>query len=76
MNAAGNLYTTGQVATRLGVERWRLQYWVERKMIRGPTASVPGRRLFSDADIEHIGRQLAELNASMSSATDTGEVEP
>ena len=60
VNMPGNkFYTIGEVATELGVPRWRLAYLIERGTVTGPTASVPGRKLFSEDDIQNIRRELA-----------------
>ena len=55
-----NYYQTiGPVAARLGIARWRLAYLIERQEVPGPSLEVPGRRLFSDTDVERIRRVLA-----------------
>ena len=48
------MFTTGEVAGRLGVPRWRLQYLVERGVVPGPSQQVPGRRLFSEEDVTNL----------------------
>jgi DNA-binding transcriptional MerR regulator len=54
----------GAVAARLGIPRWRLAYLIERGDVSGPTLQVPGRRLFSEEDIERIRRALDERNGA------------
>ncbi len=44
----------GSVANRVGIPRWRLAYLIERGDVPGPSFQVPGRRLFSEEDIERI----------------------
>jgi DNA-binding transcriptional MerR regulator len=53
-------HTIGTVATRLGVQRWWLAYLIERGEVPGPSLQVPGRRLFSEADVEQIQQALAK----------------
>ena len=50
MFTAQGLFTIGQVAQQIGVARSRLAYLVETGQVPQPSASVPGRRLFSTAD--------------------------
>ncbi len=59
----GGFLTTGQVAELLKVPRWKLAYWIERGDVAGPSVTVPGRRLFSKADIEKIRKQLPVVRA-------------
>ncbi|MDG3005900.1 MerR family transcriptional regulator [Paludisphaera mucosa] len=59
MRRTDNLSTIGPVASRLGVSRWRLAYWIERGDVPGPSLQVPGRRLFSEIDVERIRRAIA-----------------
>jgi DNA-binding transcriptional MerR regulator len=49
----------GTVAAELGIPRWRLAYLIERGDVPGPSLQVPGRRLFTDADVEKIRLALA-----------------
>jgi hypothetical protein len=51
--------TIGRVAAALAVPRWWLAYLVERGDVPGPSLLVPGRRLFTDADVEKIRVALA-----------------
>ncbi len=48
----------GAVAGRLGIPRWRLAYLIERGDLPGPSLQVPGRRLFSEEDVEQIRQAL------------------
>jgi DNA-binding transcriptional MerR regulator len=48
----------GPVAARLGIPRWRLAYLIERGDVPGPSYQVPGRRLFSEEDIERLIQAL------------------
>jgi len=54
------LYTSGVVADRVHLPRWRLLYLVERGVLPGPTYTVPGRRLFTADDIRRIEAILAD----------------
>ena len=53
-------HTIGEVATILGLPRWRLAYLVERNTVPGPSVQVPGRRLFTSDDVERIRDCLAD----------------
>lgn len=55
-----NLYTSGAVASRVGVPRWRLLYLIEKGLLPGPSLQVPGRRLFTAGDLQHIARTFQE----------------
>jgi DNA-binding transcriptional MerR regulator len=50
--------TIGHVADRLAIPRWRLAYLIDRGDVPGPSLQVPGRRLFSEDDIERIRQAL------------------
>jgi hypothetical protein len=52
-------HTIGAVADLLTMPRWRLAYLVERGDLPGPSLQVPGRRLFTDEDVEKIRAALA-----------------
>ncbi len=51
--------TSGEVSARVGLPRWRLLYLIERGALPGPSQSVPGRRLFTEADVLAIEAALA-----------------
>jgi DNA-binding transcriptional MerR regulator len=52
-------YTTiGTVAQQVGIPRWRLAYLIERGDVPGPSLQVPGRRLFSEKDVDCIRKAL------------------
>ena len=51
-------HTIGSVAELLGIPRWKLAYLIERGTVPGASLHVPGRRLFTDADVEAIRRAL------------------
>jgi DNA-binding transcriptional MerR regulator len=48
----------GAVADRIGIPRWKLAYMIERGDVPPPSLQVPGRRLFSERDIERIIQAL------------------
>jgi hypothetical protein len=50
--------TIGPVAERVGIPRWRLAYLIERGDVPGPSLQIPGRRLFSEEDVDHIRAAL------------------
>jgi DNA-binding transcriptional MerR regulator len=52
--------TIGAVAAELGMPRWRLAYLIERGDVPGPSVQVPGRRLFTESDVEQIRRAFAK----------------
>jgi hypothetical protein len=55
--------TIGPVAAGLGMPRWQLAYLIERGEVPGPSLVVPGRRLFTDADVENIRLALTRRRA-------------
>ena len=57
------LFSSGDVARRVDLPRWRLLYLVERGDLPGPTFAVPGRRLFTERDIQMIAEALAQRRA-------------
>jgi hypothetical protein len=57
-------HTLGPVAARVGMPRWQLAYLIERGDVPGPSLQVPGRRLFTEADVERIVQALAKRRAS------------
>jgi hypothetical protein len=52
--------TIGPVADQLKLPRWRLAYLIDRGDVPGASLQVPGRRLFSDEDVERIRQAIAE----------------
>ena len=52
------VYTIGQVAQQLGTNRSRLAYLIEAGYVPQPSASVPGRRLFSTSDVLKLRETL------------------
>lgn len=60
MATDASLFTSGAVADRVQLPRWRLLYYFERGALPGPSFSVPGRRLFTEADVLRIEAALAE----------------
>ena len=60
------LFTIGQVAQHLGLNRSRLAYLIEAGYLPQPTASVPGRRLFSTSDALKV-RELLERMGEITS---------
>jgi hypothetical protein len=50
----------GTVAEELGIPRWRLAYLIEHGDVPGSSLQVPGRRLFTDDDVNQIRRALSE----------------
>jgi DNA-binding transcriptional MerR regulator len=55
---SGSYSTIGAVARQLGIARWRLAYLIERGYFPGPSLQVPGRRLFSEEDVDCIRKAL------------------
>ena len=53
--------TIGEVARQVGIDRWRLAYLIERGKLPPPSGEVPGRRLFSRADVEKIKQALEAM---------------
>jgi hypothetical protein len=58
------LFTIGQVAVQVGEAPWRLAYLIARGDLPGPSITVPGRRLFSNHDIELIRDALRRRAAT------------
>jgi hypothetical protein len=56
---AKKLQGSGIVATQVGLPRWRLLYLIEKGELPGPSYQVPGRRLFTEEDVQAIVRVLA-----------------
>lgn len=48
------VFTSGDVARHAGVPRWKLMYLIERGELPAPNSVVPGRRLFTAAEVETI----------------------
>ena len=55
---SGSYSTIGTVAQQVGIPRWRLAYLIERGDVPGPSFQVPGRRLFSEKDVDWIRKAL------------------
>jgi hypothetical protein len=55
--------TSGEIADAVGLPRSRFLYLVEHGDLPGPTHAVPGRRLFTVEDLEHIKRVLTSRQA-------------
>jgi len=68
-----NYWTIGQVATQLGVPRWRLAYLIDRGDAPGPSLQVTGRRLFTDADVEQIRQSLKNRPSDLRQRKGLGE---
>jgi DNA-binding transcriptional MerR regulator len=56
--------TIGPVAAELGIPRWRLAYLIERGDLPAPSAQVPGRRLFTDEDVERLRDALSRRSTA------------
>ena len=54
MSLTSGLLTSGSVARRTNLPRWRLLYLIEKGDLPGPSLQVPGRRLFTAEDVERI----------------------
>jgi DNA-binding transcriptional MerR regulator len=52
--------TSGAVAEAVGIPRWQLAYLIDRGVVPDASIRVPGRRLFTEEDVERIRRALAE----------------
>jgi hypothetical protein len=61
-------YTSGQAALQVGIPRWRFLYLLETGKIPGPSVQVPGRRLFTAADIANIVQALEKRTDRISRA--------
>ena len=54
------LFTSGQVAVQIGIPRSHLLYLIERGDLPGPSVQVPGRRLYTAADVARIAQALID----------------
>jgi DNA-binding transcriptional MerR regulator len=54
------VYTSGQVARLVGLPRHRLTYLIESELLPEPSLRVPGRRLFTAGDVNHIREMLSQ----------------
>lgn len=72
MFTAQGLYTIGQVAQQIGISRSRLAYLVESGQVQQPSASVPGRRLFTTSDIQLLTATMAKKGEGTHSAQSLG----
>lgn len=61
---ATHLFTIGEVARRTGASRAHLAYLFERGALPQPSYQVPGRRLFTERDVEGIIRALNDRKRS------------
>lgn len=52
------VFASGETARKLGMSREHLLYLIDKKLVPGPSYQVPGRRLFTPADIERIAAAL------------------
>lgn len=66
-----SLYTIGQVAQQFGISRSRLAYLIEAGYVPQPSASVPGRRLFSTADTFKLREALVNIGEIVPQADPT-----
>ncbi len=57
-------FTSGEVADTVGLSRSRFLYLLEAGVLPGPTHAVPGRRLFTNEDVEQIKRVLKAREAT------------
>jgi DNA-binding transcriptional MerR regulator len=56
---AEQLHGSGEVARIVNLPVWKLLYLIGRGLLPGPSYEVPGRRLYTDADVEAITKVLA-----------------
>ena len=56
---AEQLLATGEVASAVGLPRWRLQYLLESGQLPPPSFVVAGRRLFTEEAVRRIEAVLA-----------------
>ena len=56
--------TIGEVAKRCGLPRWKLAYLIERGDLPEASLHVPGRRLFTESDVQKVLKALALRNGS------------
>jgi hypothetical protein len=51
-------YSTGQAARLLGLPRWKLIYLIDRGDLPEPSVELPGRRVYTPADIDALREAL------------------
>jgi DNA-binding transcriptional MerR regulator len=57
---ARNVWTSGDVARRVHLQRSRFLYLIEAGRLPGPSSQVAGRRLYTEDDIQQIEAVLNE----------------
>ena len=60
MTNRDNYVTIGTLAELLGIDRWRVAYLIERCILPEASVTVPGRRLFSEKDVERVKQAYSE----------------
>lgn len=55
------VFTTGEVAARLGVRREWLYYWEERSKIPRARRTGSGKRFYTSADLQRLRRMARAL---------------
>ena len=71
MNSRKKLSTSGEVAKKFDLPRWKFAYLVEKGALPGPSLEVPGRRLFTEEDMEAIAAALEASPELRETATTT-----
>jgi len=51
-------FSSGQVALQVGLPRWGFLYLLDKGSLPGPSLQVPGRRLFTEEDVQRISEAL------------------
>jgi len=58
------LYSTGDVARRLGIQRYQLEYLVETQQIPEPAVRVAGKRVWNEAEVQEAAKFLERKERS------------
>jgi len=61
--SGSRLYGSGEAAALIGVGRARLIQLIEHGKLPEPTHRLPGRRLFTEQDLQHLKDALQALEA-------------
>jgi hypothetical protein len=70
------VHGAGAVARQVGLTLQRLQYLISKKRLPGPSFSIPGRHLFTNADVQRILQALrADLTLAARSEAEAGSCE-
>lgn len=65
MSQTQNMATVGEIASKLQVPIHRVEYVIRARKIQ-PQCRAGNARVFTDADVEYIAAELAQINRTRS----------